>query len=69
MTKSRRQLELGVPALAASASSPADSAAPAGSAALYATVADVAATHCTIHVWNAAGADIGGAVNWTATGE
>lgn len=44
-------------------------ATPLGSAALYATVANVTATQCTIHVWNAVGADIGGTVNWSATGE
>ena len=44
-------------------------ATPVGSSALYATVASISATQCTIHVWNAAGSDVGGTVNWSATGE
>ncbi len=44
-------------------------ATPVAGTALYATVAIVSATQCTIHVWNAGGADVGGSVNWTAQGE
>ena len=39
-----------------------------GSTALYATVASITATTCVIHVWNSSGSDVGGTVNYTATG-
>ena len=39
------------------------------STALYATAASVSATQFTAHVFNNAGSDVGGTVNWSATGE
>jgi hypothetical protein len=37
--------------------------------ALTVTAASVTATGCTFHVWNSSGADVGGTINYTATGE
>jgi hypothetical protein len=37
--------------------------------ALTVTAASVSATGCTFHVWNSAGTDVGGTINYTATGE
>src|SRR5487761_668469 len=42
---------------------------PLGSSALTATAASVTAAGCTIHVFDRTGADVGGSVSWTATGE
>ncbi|MEO6147183.1 MAG: phage tail protein [Sulfuriferula sp.] len=39
-----------------------------GSTALFATASNITATGCTIHVFNTSGADVGGTVNWTASG-
>lgn len=44
-------------------------ATPQSSSALYATVTDITTSGCTIHVWNASGTDVGGTVNYSATGE
>ncbi len=35
---------------------------------LYASVSSVTATSCVIHVWNSSGTDVGGTVNWQASG-
>lgn len=40
-----------------------------GTAALGVTATNVSATQCTFHVWNAAGTDVGGTINYSATGE
>lgn len=39
-----------------------------GTSGLYANVSSVTTTTAVIHVYNAAGADVGGTVTWTATG-
>lgn len=44
-------------------------ATPQGNTALYATVVNITSTQCEIHVWNNSGTDVGGVVNYTATGE
>lgn len=36
---------------------------------LIASVAGVTATGCTFHVWNSSGVDVGGVINYEATGE
>ncbi|HLI23197.1 MAG TPA: phage tail protein, partial [Stellaceae bacterium] len=38
-------------------------------AALTVTATGVNATGCTFHVWNSSGSDVGGVINYTATGE
>jgi len=42
---------------------------PLGSTALTATAASIGATGCTLHVFDHGESDVGGIVNWTATGE
>ena len=37
--------------------------------ALTVSVADVTPTQCTFHIWNSAGSDVGGTINYQAVGE
>jgi hypothetical protein len=39
-----------------------------GSTALFASASNITSTGCTLHVFNTSGTDIGGTVNWTASG-
>lgn len=39
-----------------------------GAGALFATATNITETGCTLHVFNTSGTDVGGTVNWTATG-
>ena len=40
-----------------------------GNTALGVTATNVTATQCTFHVWNSGGSDVGGTINYSATGE
>lgn len=42
---------------------------PISSSGLYVTVTSVTSTQCVFHVWNSSGVDVGGTINYTATGE
>src|SRR5690348_1499688 len=42
---------------------------PLGSSAVTATAASITTTGCTIHVFDHTGADVGGSVSWSSTGE
>ncbi|MGH6967599.1 MAG: phage tail protein [Stellaceae bacterium] len=48
---------------------PAITVTPIGSTAQYATAVNVTATQVTFHVWDSAGVDVGGQINYTASGE